>query len=48
MLQTCLPPVNCWSPKQQEQWREQGLRLLAPYKSAKREPLAFPRSLVQK
>jgi hypothetical protein len=29
---------NYWSPKQQEQGREQGLRLLAPYKISKREP----------
>lgn len=39
---------NYWSPKQQEQWREHGLHLLAPYKSSKREPAPWPRSLVQK
>jgi hypothetical protein len=39
---------NYWSPPQQQEWREQGLRLLAPYKSAKREPAPWPRPLVQK
>lgn len=39
---------NYWSPSQQELWKEQGLRLLAPYKSKKREPAPWPRSLVQK
>lgn len=39
---------NYWSPKQQHWWREQGLHLLAPYKSSKREPAPWPRSLVQK
>lgn len=39
---------NYWSPPQQHMWQEQGLRLLAPYKSSKHEPFVWPRSLVQK
>ncbi len=39
---------NYWSPRQQADWQEQGVRLLAPYKSSKREPAPWPRSLVQK
>ena len=39
---------NYWSPPQQQAWQEQGLRLLAPYRSKRREPLPWPRSLVQK
>ena len=39
---------NYWSPKHQRVWQEQDLRLLAPYKSKKREPAPWPRSLVQK
>lgn len=35
---------NYWSPRQQQEWREQGLHLLAPYKSSKREPAPWPRS----
>ena len=39
---------NYWSPRHQHSWQERGLRLLAPYKSAKREPAPWPRPLVQK
>ena len=39
---------NYWSPRQQQAWREQGLHLLAPYKSRQREKQPWPRFLVQK
>ena len=40
---------NCWSPRLFEQLsKEQGLELLAPYKSKKREKERWPRWLVQK
>lgn len=39
---------NYWSPRQQAQWRDQDLLLLAPYKSRKHEPASWPRVLVQK
>ena len=39
---------NYWSPKLAEHLEERGLRLLAPYKSKKREEKPWPRWLVQK
>ena len=36
---------NYWKPALQEALRAQGLFLLTPYKSAKREPFRFPRQL---
>ncbi len=39
---------NYWSPELAERLGEEGLRLLAPYKSKKREEKPWPRWLVQK
>ena len=39
---------NYWSPRLTERLEEQGLELLAPYKSKKREKEPWPRWLVQK
>lgn len=39
---------NYWSPTLSEKMAEQGLRLLAPYRSAKREQRRWPLFLVQK
>jgi Transposase DDE domain len=39
---------NYWSPRLAEHLEERGLRLLAPYKSKKREEKPWPRWLVQK
>jgi hypothetical protein len=36
---------NYWKPELMEDLRQQGLHLLAPYRSAKREPFRFPRTL---
>jgi hypothetical protein len=38
---------NYWNPNLYEQWKRQGLWLLAPYKSAKREKQPFPFRLKQ-
>ncbi len=36
---------NYWNPVLSERWKQQGLHLLAPYKSAKRQKQAWPRFL---